>query len=90
MTWSSSGGYDTEMAALRREGLTRPLPADDVERLFTLGFALDQLRQHFKNLARCVAEFFAVGPRLNQDDSREFEPIAMAKRCTACRPNRTR
>jgi hypothetical protein len=54
--------YDTEMAALRREGLTRPLPADDVERLFTLGFALDQLRQHFKDLARCVAEFSPSDP----------------------------
>jgi uncharacterized membrane protein YccC len=46
-------GYAAEMAALRREGLTRDLPADTVEHIF----ALDQLRQNFNDLARCVAEF---------------------------------
>src|SRR6267142_527565 len=49
--------YDSEMAALRREGATRELPVDAVEHLFTLGFALDQLRAHLKDLARCVSEF---------------------------------
>ena len=49
--------YDREMAALRQEGATRELPVDAVEHIFTLGFALDQLRAHLRDLARCVSEF---------------------------------
>jgi uncharacterized membrane protein YgaE (UPF0421/DUF939 family) len=49
--------YDREMAALRQEGATRELPVDAVEHIFTLGFALDQLRAHLKDLARCVSDF---------------------------------
>jgi hypothetical protein len=45
------------MAALRREGLTRELGADAVERIFALDFALEQLRLHLRDLARCVGEF---------------------------------
>jgi hypothetical protein len=59
-------GYATEMAALRREGLTRDLPAYSVEQVFALGFALDELRQHFTDLARCVAEFSTPGRRNDQ------------------------
>ena len=58
--------YAAAMAALRRAGLTRDLPAHSVEQVFTLGFALDQLRQHLADLARCVAEFSAPGRRNNQ------------------------
>jgi uncharacterized membrane protein YccC len=43
-------------AEVRREGLTRELPGDTVERIFALGFVLDQLRQHFHDLERCVTE----------------------------------
>jgi len=49
-------GYAAEFAALRREGLTRELPDEAVERIFAFGFALDQLRLHLRDLARCVAE----------------------------------
>jgi hypothetical protein len=49
-------GYAAEIAALRRQGLTRELPDDTVERIFALGFALDQLRLHLRDLARCVGE----------------------------------
>ena len=49
--------YDREIAALRQEGATRELPVDAVEHIFTLGFALDQLRAHLKDLARCVSDF---------------------------------
>ena len=42
--------------ALRRKGLTAGLSVDAVERLFTLGFALDQVRQHLHDLERCVTE----------------------------------
>jgi len=43
-------------AGIRRDGLTRDLPGDAVERIFALGFVLEQLRQHFHDLERCVTE----------------------------------
>ncbi len=72
-------GYATEMATLRREGLTRDLPTHSVEQVFALGFALDQLRQHFADLARCVAEFSAPG---RHDDRRDppTEPSGFFRR----------
>jgi hypothetical protein len=42
---------------VRREGLTRELSTDAVERLFALGFTLEQMHQHLRDLARCVTEF---------------------------------
>jgi uncharacterized membrane protein YccC len=48
--------YADAFATLRREGLTRDLPVDTVERIFALGFALDQLRQNLRDLERCVRE----------------------------------
>jgi hypothetical protein len=51
--------YAAEFAALRREGFTRALADEAAERIFALGFALDQLRLHLRDLARCVAE---LGP----------------------------
>ena len=60
---SALGGYAAELAALRREGATRALSDEALERIFALGFALDQLRLHLRDLARCVAEFaVARGP----------------------------
>ena len=50
-------GYEAEIAALRRKGLTRDLPGDAVERLFALGFALEQLRHDFRELEQCVSEY---------------------------------
>jgi uncharacterized membrane protein YccC len=50
-------GYAAEFAALRRQGLTRELPDDAVERVFAVGFALDQLHPHLRDLARCLSEF---------------------------------
>jgi hypothetical protein len=52
-------GYAAEFAALRREGFTRALADEAAERIFALGFALDQLQLHVRDLARCVAE---LGP----------------------------
>jgi uncharacterized membrane protein YccC len=49
-------GYAAAIAAIRREGLMREMPGETVERIFALGFALDQLRHNFHDLARCVAE----------------------------------
>lgn len=50
-------GYDAEIAAVRREGLTRELSVEALERLFALGFALDQLQQNFRDLERNIGEF---------------------------------
>ena len=49
-------GHAAELAALRREGLTRDLPVDALEPLFALGFALEQLRHDFRELEQCVTE----------------------------------
>jgi hypothetical protein len=46
-----------EVAAVRSDGLTRGVPADVAERFFTLGFALEQMRQNSKDLERCVAHW---------------------------------
>jgi uncharacterized membrane protein YccC len=54
---SALDGYAAEVAALRREGHTRDLSNDAVERLFAFGFALEQMRRNFRDLARCVVEF---------------------------------
>ncbi|WP_088347933.1 MULTISPECIES: FUSC family protein [Rhodomicrobium] len=52
--------YTTEIAALRRDGLTRDLSGEAAERLFALGFALEQMHQNFGDLARCVGEWAGV------------------------------
>jgi uncharacterized membrane protein YccC len=48
--------YTSEITSLRDEGLTRSLSITEVERLFALGFALEQLHQHFTDLERCLKE----------------------------------
>ncbi len=39
--------YVTEMATLRHRDPSHDLPIDALERVFTLAFALEQLRQNF-------------------------------------------
>ena len=58
---SALDAYEAEIAALRREGLTRDLPGDATERFFALGFAFEQMHQNFKDLERCVAEWSGSG-----------------------------
>jgi hypothetical protein len=41
---------------VRQDGLMLSLPVEAVERIFALAFALDQLRQHLRDLDRCVRE----------------------------------
>jgi hypothetical protein len=53
---ASFESYAVEIAELCREGLTPDLPGDEVERLFALGFTLEQLRRNFKNLEQCVTD----------------------------------
>jgi hypothetical protein len=54
---SALDAYAAEVAVLRREGLTRSLPGDAAERFFALGFALEQMRENFRDLQRCVADW---------------------------------
>jgi uncharacterized membrane protein YccC len=54
--------YAKQVAGLRREGLTRGLPADEIEHLFAVGFALEQMRGNLGDLERCIAEW-AQSPR---------------------------
>ena len=49
-------GYSAELAAVRREGLTRGLSEEAVEHIFALGFALEQLHRNFGDLERCVTD----------------------------------
>jgi hypothetical protein len=53
---AAADAYAAEIAALRREGLTRSLPGDAAERFFAVGFALEQMHGNFKDLERCIAE----------------------------------
>ena len=48
--------YAEAIASIGCEGLTQGLPVDALERIFTLGFALDQMRQDFRDLERCASE----------------------------------
>jgi len=48
--------YGEAVAEVRREGLTRGLPGNAVERVFGLGFALDQLCRDAGDLAERVAD----------------------------------
>jgi uncharacterized membrane protein YccC len=48
--------YEAEIISIRNEGLTNPLPSSDVEHIFALCFALQQLQRNFSDLARHVQE----------------------------------
>jgi uncharacterized membrane protein YccC len=67
---SALDAYAAEIAALRREGLTRSLSGEAAERLFALGFALEQMHQNFKDLERCVAEWAGPPNKAGRDSSR--------------------
>ncbi|WP_178131022.1 FUSC family protein [Reyranella sp. CPCC 100927] len=45
------GQYTTDLVAMRDEGLIRALPVEAVGRLYAFSFALEQLRQNFKDMA---------------------------------------
>jgi uncharacterized membrane protein YccC len=60
--------YAEEIAAMRREGLTRGLPGDMTERFFALGFSLEQMRQNLGDLERCISEWVGgPDPSASQD-----------------------
>ena len=66
--------HSVEIEALRREGLLRILPSDALERIFALGFTLDQMRGHFDDLERCVIESSRVP--LAAAPERKLEPAS--------------
>jgi hypothetical protein len=45
---------------MRDEGLTRALSTSQMEQLFALGFAFDQILQNLTDLERCIGEWAAV------------------------------
>src|ERR1700722_9041117 len=49
--------YSERSGVVRREGLTRDMNSENAERLFALGFALEQLREHFVEVHRVVGEW---------------------------------
>jgi hypothetical protein len=61
--------YAAEIAALRREGLTRSLTADAAERFFAIGFVLEQMHNNVKDLERCVAEWAGSPKETGHDNS---------------------
>src|SRR5581483_8209437 len=46
-----------EFDAIRRDGLIRGTPSETAERFFTLGFVLEQLREHLHEVHRVVGEW---------------------------------
>jgi uncharacterized membrane protein YccC len=46
-----------EIAAMRSEGVTRPLSSSEVEQLFALGFVFDELRRNLADLERSVCDW---------------------------------
>jgi uncharacterized membrane protein YccC len=48
--------FTAAVEELRREGATRALPADNIGRLFALGFSLQQLRVNFEDFRNRVTE----------------------------------
>lgn len=49
--------YSTALAALRREGLTRDFSGETAERVFALGFAIEQMHNNLGDLERCLSEW---------------------------------
>ncbi len=54
---ASLKAFDAEVASLRAEGLTRALSTPELERLFALGFGLEQLGRNLSDVGLRVQEF---------------------------------
>jgi uncharacterized membrane protein YccC len=51
------GAYTGEFGEVRHAGLTRDMTSEAAERLFALGFALEQMREHLGEVHRVVGEW---------------------------------
>ena len=49
--------HSEEFDAVRRDGLIRGTPSETAERFFTLGFVLEQMREHLAEVHRVVGEW---------------------------------
>ena len=49
--------HSEEFDAVRRDGLIRGTSSDTAERFFTLGFVLEQMREHLGEVHRVVREW---------------------------------
>jgi uncharacterized membrane protein YccC len=49
--------YASEIKVIREAGLMRGLPSSELERIFALGFVLQQLQRNLLDLARCVQKW---------------------------------
>ena len=67
---SALDAFADEMAALRREGLTRSLSADAAEHFFALGFVFEQMHYNVKDLERCGAAWAESPKEAGRDNSR--------------------
>jgi hypothetical protein len=56
-TKEALAAYNSEIRALHQNWLTRTLSIGELEQLFTLGFALEQMQRNFADLERCVQEW---------------------------------
>jgi uncharacterized membrane protein YccC len=54
---SAVAAYLSELASIRAEGLVELLPASEGERIFALGFMLQQLQRNLSELAACLREW---------------------------------
>jgi uncharacterized membrane protein YccC len=54
---AAMGAYMAAIETVRRERLTQNLPSEEVERIFTLAFLVEQLHRNFIDLARCISEY---------------------------------
>ena len=68
----------TQIAMARREGLIRTLPDDMVQRVFALGFTLEQMRRNYTDLAACLDDLanFSVHARGTPDQNGHFPAIS--------------
>jgi hypothetical protein len=57
---AAMSAYFADVSAIRAAGLLDGLSANDIEQLFTLCFAFDQLRNNLTDLERCVREWKGV------------------------------
>jgi len=57
--------FNSQIASLRSQGLTRTLSIDEAEQLFALGFALEQLHGNFSDLERCIGEWTRPNTKLS-------------------------
>jgi len=66
---SALDGFNAEVAAVRRDGLTQNLPGDAAECFFAVGFALEQMHNNLKDLKRCVAEWAGPSKEAGRNNS---------------------